>query len=155
MIELMIAGIVMVVGFLGMMILITVAIGTNNRNKLDTNATLAAQLVLEEVKSDYANGTAVPLTDCAGNTWTIGSSAGGATVSGAMIDWSATPVSNYNMNYTVCTANGTQSTYEVRWNVQTVTSHVVLVTVGSRPKGASSDLKLFALPVTLRGYAGQ
>src|SRR5690348_7978680 len=93
MIELMIAGMVMVVGFLGMMILITTAIATNNRNKMDTNATLAAQMVFEEIRSDIATGASPTLTDCGGNTWTIGVGSNtvgatmGATLSGSDIDF--------------------------------------------------------------------
>lgn len=160
MIELMIAGVVMVVGFLGMMILITTAIATNNRNKMDTNATLAAQMVFEEIRSDIATGASPTLTDCGGTSWTIGvgsntvGSNTGATLSGASIDFTASKVTNYSMSYQVCTANGGQATYDVRWNVQTLTGGVSLVTVGAKPVGASSDLKYFALPVTLRGIAG-
>lgn len=160
MIELMIAGMVMVVGFLGMMILITTAIATNNRNKMDTNATLAAQMVFEEIRSNIATGSSPALADCGGNTWTIGvgsntvGSTTGAPLNGSDIDFTATPVTNYSMSYKVCTANGGQATYDVRWNVQTLTTGASLVTVGSKPLGASSDLKYFALPVTLRGIAG-
>ena len=160
MVELMIAGVVMVVGFLGLMILITTAIATNNRNKMDTNATLVAQMVFEEIRSDIATGASPTLTDCGGTTWTIGvgsntiGSTTGATLSGANIDFTAATVTNYSMLYKVCTANGGQATYDVRWNVQTLTSGASLITVGSKSRGASSDLKYFALPVTLRGIAG-
>ena len=155
MIELMIAGMVMVVGFLGMMVLITTAIATNNRNKMETNATLAAQMVLEEIKSNYATGIIPVLTDCAGNNWTIAYAAGGAAGSGATIDFTeASPPTNYFMNYTVCTANGGQATYDVRWRIQALTANTSVVTVASKTRGGSSDLKYFALPVVLRGYAG-
>ncbi len=160
MIELMIAGMVMVVGFLGMMILITTAIATNNRNKMDTNATLVAQMVLEEIRSDVQTGATPTLTDCGGTTWNIGigsttiGASTGAPLTGATVDFTQSTVSNYYMNYMVCTANGGQATYDVRWNVNRLTTGVWLVTVGSRPKGASSDLKYFALPVTLRSVVG-
>ena len=160
MIEWMIAGVVMVVGFLGMMILIMTAIATNNRNKMDTNATLVAQMVFEEIRSDLATGTSPTITDCGGTTWTIGvgsntvGSATGAALSGANIDFTASTVTNYHMDYKVCTANGGQATYDVRWNVNTLTGGSSLITVGSKSKGASSDLKYFALPVSLRGIAG-
>jgi Tfp pilus assembly protein PilV len=160
MVELMIAGVVMVVGFLGLMILIMTAIATNNRNKMDTNATLAAQMVLEEIRSDVQTGNSPSLTDCGGTTWNIGmgttaiGAATGANMSGATIDFTANPVTNYQMLYQVCTANGGQATYDVRWNVTRLTNGVWLVVVGSHAKGASNDLKYFALPVTLRGIVG-
>src|SRR5690242_21762853 len=105
MIELMIAGVVMVVGFLGMMILITTAIATNNRNKMDTNATLAAQMVFEEVRSNIATGASPTLTDCGGNTWTIGvgsttiGTSMGAPLNGGDIDFGQSKVTNYSMDY--------------------------------------------------------
>jgi len=155
MVELMIAGVVMVVGFLGLMVLITTAIATNNRNKMDTNATLVAQMVMEEIKSNYATGVSPVLTDCAGNSWTIAYAPGGAAGSSGIIDFSeSSPPTNYFMNYTVCTANGGQATYDVRWRIRAVTANTSVVTISSKTKGGSSDLKYFALPVTLRGYAG-
>jgi Tfp pilus assembly protein PilV len=159
MIELMIAGVIMVVGFLGLMILITTAIATNNRNKLDTNSTLVAQMILEEVRAQIASGGSPSLTDCASNTVNINTTPGGATLSGGTIDFSAalptaTVNGAYSMNFTVCTANGGQATYDVRWNVQALTASSWLITVGSRPRGATSDLKYFALPVTLRSIVG-
>lgn len=161
MIELLIAGMVMVVGFLGMMILITTAIATNNRNKMDTNATLMAQMIFEEVRSNIATGSSPTLSDCGGNTWTVGVGSNtigaslGAPLSGGAVDFSQSKVTNYSMDYKVCTANGGQATYDVRWNVKTLTGGMSLVTVGAKAKGASSDLKYFALPVTLRGIAGE
>ena len=160
MIELMIAGMVMVVGFLGLMILITTAIATNNRNKMDTNATLAAQMVFEEIRADVQTGSNPSLTDCGGTTWNIGlgsstvGSSTGAPLSGATIDFTQSTVTDYSMNYQVCTANGGQAIYDVRWNVTRLTDGVWLVVVGSRPIGATSNLRYFALPVTLRGIVG-
>ena len=160
MIELLIAGMVMVVGFLGLMILIMTAIATNNRNKMDTNATLVAQMVFEEIRSDTQTGFNSSLTDCNGTTWTVGTGSStigastGAPLTGATIDFTQSTVANYYMDYQVCTANGGKSNYDVRWNVTRMTNGVWLVTVGARPKGASSNLKYFALPVTLRGIIG-
>ena len=161
MIELLIAGVVMVVGFLGLMVLILTAIATNNRNKMDTNATLAAQMVFEEIRANISTGSAPPVTDCAGNSWAIGMGSAtpgtsvGATLSGSDIDFSQSTVTNYSMNYVICTANGTQSTYDVRWNIKTLTDGVSRVTVSAKPlAGPSNGSKYFALPVTLRGIAG-
>ena len=160
MVELLIAGVVMVIGFLGLMVLITTAIATNNRNKLDTNGTLVAQMVLEEVKSQVATGGVPSLTDCAGHTVTIATTPGGAPLSGANIDFSGSPPSAgasgaYAMDFTLCTANGGQATYDVRWNVQALTSGSWLITVGSRPRGITgAGGKYFALPVNLRSIVG-
>src|SRR5689334_5278657 len=108
MIELLMAGMVMVVGFLGVMILITTAIATNNRNRLDSTGTMLAQAVMEQIKSTIIGSGASNLTDCAGNTWNIDAASGGSTVSGATIDFSAARVTNYSMYYVVC--NGANQT---------------------------------------------
>lgn len=155
MIEVLFAGLVITIGSVGLMALIITAIGTNNRNKLDTNSTFAAQMVLEEIKSQISTGGAPAVTDCAGHTWNVATAPGGALVDGGNIDFSQNPApTGYSMQFVLCTADGVQSRYDVRWNVQTVTPSSWLVTVGARPFGASSDLKYFALPVTLRSIAG-
>lgn len=155
MIEVLFAGLVITIGSIGLMALIVTAIGTNNRNKLDTNSTLAAQMVLEEVKSQISTGGAPVVVDCGGNSWIVGTAPGGATLDGGNVDFHQDPApAGYSMQLVLCTANGVQSRYDVRWNVQTVTPSSWLVTVGARPAGATSNLRYFALPVTLRSIAG-
>lgn len=152
MIELLVAGMVMMVGFMGVMVLITTAIATNNRNRLDSTGAMLAQAVMEQIKSTIVGSGSSSLSDCAGNTFTIDSATGGVALSGATIDYSAATVSHYSMYYVVC--NGTQqTTYDVRWNVSAVGSNYI-VTVGSKMKGQGTNLKFFALPVTLRAYLG-
>ena len=152
MIELMIAGAVMVVGFMGLMILITTAIASNNRNRLDSTGTMLTQAVMEQIKSTIIGSGASTLSDCAGTTWNIDAAAGGAPLSGATIDYSSAQVTNYSMNYVVC--SGTQQTiYDVRWNITAVGGNY-LITVGSKMKGQGTNLKYFALPVTMRAMLG-
>jgi Tfp pilus assembly protein PilV len=159
MIELMIAGVVLIVGFLGITVLITTAIAGNARNRNDSSGTMLAQMVMEQISSALKNsGTTRSVTDCAGNNFTIsavGSSGGsGASLSGSTIDFTAAQVTNYSMNYVVCNATGRRATYDVRWNVQTLATGPTLVTVAARPRGASTDLKRFAIPVSLRTMMG-
>lgn len=155
MIEVLFAGLVITIGSVGLMALIVTAIGANNRNKLDTNSTFAAQMVMEEIKSQITTGVAPAIVDCAGNTWNITTTPGGALLNGANIDFTESPApAAYSMQYVLCTASGVQSRYDVRWNVQLVTPSSWLVTVGARPAGASGDLRYFALPVTLRSISG-
>ena len=86
-IELMIAMTVLVVGMLALMTLVTTAIGSNNRNKLDTTGTMLAQTVLEGIAAQPAPvGATFTLSDCnpAGSTsWTIGT-AGGSAIGAAL-----------------------------------------------------------------------
>lgn len=153
MLELMIAAAVVLVGFLGTLGLVLTAIASNNRNRMDSTGTMLAQAVVENISSVIVGSGTDTLTDCAGNTWTINTAVGGATVSGSQIDFTQSgPPSNYYMNYVVCNV-GNQATYDVRWNVQTVTANTYIVTVGVKKKGSTnSGNKYFAFPVNLRTY---
>jgi Tfp pilus assembly protein PilV len=164
-IELMIASLVLTIGVLGCAVLIPIAIGTNSRNRQQSNATVIAQMTMEKILSQAASSsTSLTITDCAGTASTInvtGSTAGsGATVlSTGSIDFSqaqgsAGAPAGYYMSFTSCGTSGRQSTYDVRWNLQTPSSYVKLVTVSARMKGAGANAILFSLPVTIRSMAG-
>jgi Tfp pilus assembly protein PilV len=164
-IELLIASFVLIVGVLGCAVLIPIAIGTNSRNRQQSNSTVIAQMTMEKILSQAASSsTNLTITDCAGTASTInvtGSTAGsGATVlSTGSIDFSqaqgsAGAPAGYYMSYTSCGTSGRQSTYDVRWNLQTPSSYVKLVTVSARMKGAGTNAILFSLPVTIRSMAG-
>jgi prepilin-type N-terminal cleavage/methylation domain-containing protein len=164
-IELMIATLVMLVGVLGCAVLIPLAIGTNSRNRQQSNATVIAQMTMEKISSASAGGSAtLTITDCAGTANTInitGSTGGtGATLlSSGTLDFSPAQGSSgapagYYMSYTSCGTSGRQSTYDVRWNIQTPSSFVKLVTVSAKLKGSGTNPVLFSLPVTIRSMAG-
>jgi Tfp pilus assembly protein PilV len=164
-IELMIASFVLMVGVLGTAVLIPLAIGTNSRNRQQSNSTVIAQMVMENITSASANGsTSLTITDCAGTANTInttGSTSGsGATVlSTGSIDFSVAQGSTgapagYYMSYTSCGTNNRQSIYDVRWNIQTPSSYVKLVTVSAKLKGSGTNQILFSLPVTIRSMVG-
>jgi prepilin-type N-terminal cleavage/methylation domain-containing protein len=170
-IELMIALTVLTVGLLALMGLFSVAIASNNRNKLDTGGTFAAQAVLETIAAQPA-GTDVAMTDCVGNAITIktaspavGSSPNyvGANImtdGTGRIDFqgqtAASVTTGYKTSYVGCGPTGKQVTYDVRWNIQTVSAYSRLVTVGAaqtqavQALGTANQLKYFNPPVTLR-----
>ncbi|HWR13242.1 MAG TPA: prepilin-type N-terminal cleavage/methylation domain-containing protein [Terriglobales bacterium] len=168
MIELMIAMTVLAIGLGGVMILISGAIASNNRNKMDTTATTLAEMVMERIAAAGPDAnTTFTITDCTAPTpvaLTVdprGSTTGlGAAVdSQGNIDFSGTAPAGYSINYMSCGAGGTQSRYNIRWRVQTISGsgNVVyskLVTVSARQVGAASTarerLKFFAIPATLR-----
>jgi prepilin-type N-terminal cleavage/methylation domain-containing protein len=84
-IELMIASFVLITGVLGCAVLIPIAIGTNGKNRQQSNSTVIAQMTMEKIMSSAAAGSsALTLTDCAGTSNTInvtGTTAGsGATL---------------------------------------------------------------------------
>jgi Tfp pilus assembly protein PilV len=169
-IELMIAMLVLAIGLGGITILFTTAIASNNRNSRDTTATLLAQMVIEQISAQhvYATNSNAPLniTDCAGNNWTV-ASAPGAVKTGAGANLTANGTidftqayggipANYAMQYVDCSvAGGIQTTYEVRWNVMSVSTNTTsrLITAAARPE--ASNVKqlgglFYALPVNLR-----
>lgn len=171
-IELMIAMTVLVVGMLALMTLVTTAISSNNRNKLDTTGTMLAQTVLEGIAAQPATaGATFTMSDCnpAGSTTftiaTAGAASPGAganvTASTGNIDFTQAfsgVTSNYAMQYVTCGVSGAKSTYDVRWNVRTLTTYTKLITVSARQLGASttgSNLPFFSPPITLRTIAGQ
>jgi Tfp pilus assembly protein PilV len=172
-IELMIAMLVLATGLGALTTLITACMVTDNRNSKDTSATLLAQKVIEELSAQNTNApNAVVLTDCAGNNWTIPSTPGAAGPAGqgaalatsvsspyyGGIDFTqsagAVPA-GFSMQYVDCSVNGTQTTYDVRWNVMTVTANSTrLITASARQRGSTSDGLHYAIPVTLRAVGG-
>jgi type IV pilus modification protein PilV len=174
MIELLIAMTVLAVGMGGMVAVFAAAITGNGKAKFDTSGTMLAQTVLERVAAQPANVAAnITLQDCnpAGPVnWTIATAPGGAAIDAAgvtgppgSIDWvnqayAAVPA-NYKMQFVACGNNGRQVTFDVRWNVQTISANARLITVSARPAMASSAVggnqtKMFSQPITLRGIGG-
>lgn len=178
-IELMIAMVVLAVGLGALVTLFVSAALSNNKNSRDATATLLAQLVLEQISAQSPNSTAtILLTDCTGNRWAIATTGGAAPGgAGALLDtittdytygginpnqaYSAVPpatstVAGYAMQYVDCGAGGTQSTYDVRWNVINIDTYTRLITVSARQLGSSNQLGgvIYAMPVTLRGIGG-
>lgn len=163
-IEVLVAGVVLVVGFMALFGLLITAIASNNRNKLDSTGTMLAQAVVENISSVLVspginsltadctgNKCLYKMTDCNGTIWNIDGAVGGVALSGSQIDFSqATPPENYYMDYVVCNAD-VQTKYDVRWNVQAVRGTTYLITVGVKKKNQTQDGgRDFALPVTLR-----
>jgi len=166
-IEMMISMTVMAVGLLGLNVMFVTAMATNNKNTHDSSATMVSQLVLEQISAQPANSTAnITVTDCAGNTNTV-ATAGSTTGAGApllstgnvgTIDQTAAKVANYSMTYVACAPAGSnlQSSYDVRWNVMTISPDTRMITVSARQ---SNGIRLgalhFAVPVNLRSIGGR
>jgi Tfp pilus assembly protein PilV len=164
-IELMIASLVLIVGVVGCAALIPLAIGTNSRNRQQSNSTVIAQMTMEKILSQPASSSAgLTITDCAGtaNAISVTGSAGGsgATVlATGSIDFTAAQGSGgapvgYYMDYVTCGTAGRQSRYDVRWNIQTPSNFIKLITVSAKLKGTGTNPILFSLPVTIRSMGG-
>lgn len=173
-IELMIALLMLAVGVGGLTGLLIAIMNSDSRNAKDTTATLLAQMVIEQITAQHpSSNTAVTVTDCAGNSWTInvqdgaspsGTGANLVTSSSAAnyggIDFTqsyASVTSGYAMKYVECSSNGSPLTYDVRWNVMTMDSgYTRLVTAAAKPLNATASSlggRFYTVPVTLRAVA--
>lgn len=175
-VELMVAMLVLAVGLLGPVVLISTAISTDNRTKLDTNGTLLAQTILEQIATHSSSGPATfTITDCrpaaqgGPQTWTIDTTAanspgaGGNLNSSNYIDftqaYTAVPA-NYKMQYVACTPDAQAVyTYDIRWNIRKVDAFTKLVTVAARTTlaagvPANDQVSFYSPPVSLRTLVG-
>jgi prepilin-type N-terminal cleavage/methylation domain-containing protein len=163
--ELMIALTVLTVGLAALVGLLVTAIGTNNRNKLDTGGTLAAQAVLEAIAAQ-PGGANVTIYDCAGNAITV-KTAADSTVNLRTtdpigdVDFTQTSgiTANYSASYVGCGPAGSRPTYDVRWRIQTIASGTgyseKLIIVGAALSAVAQAQNtnrqaLYARPITLR-----
>jgi type II secretory pathway pseudopilin PulG len=174
-VELMIAMMILAVGLGGLMLLFVDSMATNNRNGRDTTATLLAQKVIEELTAQNTNATvAVTLTDCVGNNWLIPATQGAPAPLGQganLVTNAASPFyggidftqafggvpAGFGMQYVDCGPNGTQTTYDVRWNVMTITANSTrLITASAKRVGTTGQGGglVSAFPVTLRSIGG-
>jgi len=156
-IELMIAMVVLLVGIVGSMALIAYAIGGNGRSRQQSNATVIAQMVSEKISSQKASlSNNLTITDCAGNSTTVYTAAGGATLTSAGdADYSQAAVTGYQMYYTDCGTNGRLMIYDVRWNITQPSPYVKLITVSTKMKNAGTNARVYSQPVTIRTLVGQ
>ena len=83
--ELMITGLILVVGLLAVAALFATAVGNNGRSRVDSTATMLAESVIEQITAVLARGGPASVTDCGQppTTWTIDTSVGGAALSGS------------------------------------------------------------------------
>lgn len=163
-IELMIAMVVLAVGILASMSLVIMAINGDFRSKQQSNSTALAEMVTEKIMSipAYSSPT-LTLTDCTNTNYSVsttGSStgAGAALTSSGDVDYTQATVANYNMPYTDCATLGRQATYDVRWNIKTLSTYAKLLTVSARLTTSTTEATggaVFGPVVTIRTIVGQ
>lgn len=170
--ELLISMVILVIGLGGLMILLTSAMYTNNKAGYDTTSTMVAEHVLEQITAQAANDNSnLSITDCAGTAWTIATTGaakgagsglnggnGAALTSAGIVDWTqnyASVPNGYAASYVACGNGSKQVTYDVRWNVITMSPYARMVMISARPKGSATvgGLK-FVMPVNLRTIGG-
>jgi prepilin-type N-terminal cleavage/methylation domain-containing protein len=165
-IEMMIACVVLLVGVLAAASLIPLAIGTNSRNRQQSNSTVIAQMIMEKILSVPPGAPTPTLTDCTGTSTTINATGTSTPGSGATLlsngdaDFTQTagsagdPAGYYKL-YTVCGSNGQQSIYDVRWHIVTPSPYVMQVTVSAKLQGSNNNAVLFSPTVSIRSMIGQ
>ena len=171
-IELLISMALLAVGLAGVMVLLVSAVSTNGKARNDTTSTMVAEHVLEQISAQPANGTALlQIADCTNTTWNIDTSGsvqaagsggnyggnGADLTATGIIDWTQSYSSipaNYKMQYVACGAGGRQTTYDVRWDVITMTSYSRMVVVSARPSSQALGGLRYVVPAQLRTVAG-
>jgi len=170
--ELLISMVVLAVGLGGMMILLASAMYTNNRAGQDTTSTMVAEHILEQISAQAANDTAnLTITDCAGTAWNIvtqgatkgtGSGINGgdgaALTSGGIVDWTQNHLAipnGYAIDYVACGNGNRQTTYDIRWNVITMSTYARMIIISARPQASPTVGGLrYVMPVNLRTIGG-
>ena len=167
-VEIMVALSLLAVGLLAMAGIFAAAMQDNNKTNKDTGATMLAQTVMEQINARAAN-VALPflISDCAPppagpNQYLINDAPGGATLdANGNVDWTqpAPTLANaatagYDMLYVSCGTGGQQIQYEVRWNIQTISTNARLVTVSARQRANKTGGVRYAVPATLRSIGG-
>jgi Tfp pilus assembly protein PilV len=170
MIEVLLAGAILIIISLGMVGLILRSVSSNTRSKINSTQTMLAESIVEHVNSTLIGTEDSAISDCAGHSYTIGTLAGGANLkaNGSEVDFTENIAADaskddYHMNYylnTPCTSSGAQQgIYDVRWNVQLVggvsnPTNTYLLTVTAMLKDRTTPGLIFPAPVTLRFMSG-
>jgi prepilin-type N-terminal cleavage/methylation domain-containing protein len=154
--ELMIAMAILLIGIIGSMALVVGAIAGDFASKQTSNATALAQTVTERIMAVPASTNAtLTITDCTNTSYNVSTSAGGPAVTSGTLDFTQATVTGYYMPYTDCDSNGHQATYDVRWNIQTISTYTKLLTVAAQLKSAGKNPVVFAPVTTIRTIVGQ
>jgi type IV pilus assembly protein PilV len=165
MIEVLVAGFILTVGMLGFAVLMTTAISANSRSRADSTSIMLAQAVMDQLAASATLTPTTSISDCSGNPATTAnvSSGGAALLTNDEIDWTASAQSGYSMTYVICastnsdTSNAQQRSYDLRWRVAQVSASdtdTFFIVVGARPSKWNSNLKQFAMPISLKSYIG-
>jgi prepilin-type N-terminal cleavage/methylation domain-containing protein len=168
-IEVMIAMFILSTGLLAGTYLLVVCMSSNTRNKNDAGGTMVSQMVIEQINTMPVNsGLNIFMTDCNGTAWTVKTAAGagpggaGADVDNALgqIDFTqarSSVTGGYQMSYVLCASQANhRATYDVRWNIQSISAQTNLITVSARQTAtASGNPIIYSPPVTLRTIQGK
>lgn len=174
-IEMMIAMLVLAVGLGALTPLLCAGMYTDNNSANSTTSAMVAEHILEQITAASANTSgnlSGGLTDCAGTNWTItldaaqqGAGSGGThggngarVTSIGIIDWTqdyANVPAGYAMKYVACGAADREITYDIRWDMITLSTQARAVVISARPLASTQVGGLhFIMPVQLRSIEG-
>jgi len=174
-IELMAAMLVLAVGLGALTPLLCTGMYADNNSANATTSTMVAEHILEQITGAQANAggnLAGGLTDCAGTNWAItldaanqGAGSGGTyggngakVTSTGIIDWTQTYANvpaGYAMQYVACGNGSHQITYDIRWDLITLSTQARAVVISARPLASTQVGGLrFIVPVQLRSIEG-
>jgi Tfp pilus assembly protein PilV len=162
MVELMLAMFVLGTAILGSAAMIMLGLSRNAGIRMDTEASNVAETFLEDIASALPNGSPVlTLTDCNNVAWAVNTTGPGSTLTATGgIDFTQPKVAGYQADYVVCTANGLQVKYDVRWAViqpagdpgWAWTKQVIVA--AQQPLNLNKGKIFYTPPVTLRTVVG-
>ena len=120
------------VAVMGLSLSIPVAVQSNRRNRVDSEASTLVQRLVEQIIAQPLSATS--FVDASGNTVSL--AAGGSPLASGKINFGAAAVSGYNQ-----TGVGSSSAaYDLRWNVQALADGAKQFTVAARKKGTERYL---------------
>lgn len=156
--EMLFATLILLIGLIAVAQLVPASILINNRNRTDSASLVFAQRELDQFLGQQL--TATSFTDSLGNSCNLGDTTHPGTLVGnpvviingqTMIDFSATPQTNYSFTYNdfYHTKDSLDTDYDVRWAVVTIMNGPNItgkrIILGVRQQGGNG----FALPITL------
>lgn len=129
------------IAVLGLSLSIPVAVQSNTRNRVDSEASTLVQRLLEQIVAQPL--TATSFVDANGNTVSL--AAGGSPLVNGKIDFGSAAVSGYNQTG----AGSSGAAYDLRWNVQALADGAKQFTFAARKNGSERYL-LPPVQVSLR-----
>jgi Tfp pilus assembly protein PilV len=163
MVETLLAMIVLATAILGSAAMIMLGLSRNAGVRMDTEASNVAETFLEDIASASPNGSpTLTLTDCNNVGWPITTTGPGAGLNPTTgeIDFSQPKLAGYQADFVVCTANGLQVKYDVRWAVIQPTADPgwayakQVIVAAQQPLNLNKGKIFYTPPVTLRTVVG-
>ena len=120
------------VAVLGLSLCIPVAVQSNMRNRVDSEASTLVQRLVEQIEAQPLS--APSFVDANGNTVSL--APGGSPLVGGKVDFGSAAVNGYNQTE----VGSSGAAYELRWNIQALADGAKQFTVAARKRGSERYL---------------